>query len=156
MRSKQYFTSIKNNPHEISTDPKKDQWNLSGVNVKTWGILILRINFRQSKQKESSILHSPELWAKVLYFGIKRLWCSVCRTSFQSSLLFQDNASVLTLLLFQRQENLIYPPRHTIWQALSGLHPYVCTGDESILISWKDSMLSLYQDAGTDTLWFGP
>ena len=22
MRSKQYFTSIKNNPHEISTDPK--------------------------------------------------------------------------------------------------------------------------------------
>ena len=23
MRSKQYFTSIKNNPHEISTDPKK-------------------------------------------------------------------------------------------------------------------------------------
>ena len=24
MRSKQYFTSIKNNPHEISTDPEKD------------------------------------------------------------------------------------------------------------------------------------
>ena len=23
MRSKQYFTSIKNNPHEISTDPSK-------------------------------------------------------------------------------------------------------------------------------------
>ena len=23
MRSKQYFTSIKNNPHEISTDPDK-------------------------------------------------------------------------------------------------------------------------------------
>ena len=25
MRSKQYFTSIKNNPHEISTDPIKGQ-----------------------------------------------------------------------------------------------------------------------------------
>ena len=24
MRSKQYFTSIKNNPHEISTDPGED------------------------------------------------------------------------------------------------------------------------------------
>ena len=24
MRSKQYFTSIKNNPHEISTDPSKE------------------------------------------------------------------------------------------------------------------------------------
>ena len=29
-------------------------------NLRDW-ILILRINFRQSKQKESSILHSPEL-----------------------------------------------------------------------------------------------
>ena len=27
MRSKQYFTSIKNNPHEISTDPNKYKWN---------------------------------------------------------------------------------------------------------------------------------
>ena len=25
MRSKQYFTSIKNNPHEISTDPEAGQ-----------------------------------------------------------------------------------------------------------------------------------
>ena len=25
MRSKQYFTSIKNNPHEISTDPESQQ-----------------------------------------------------------------------------------------------------------------------------------
>ena len=35
-------------------------YSLIRINVKTWGILILRINFRQSKQKESSILHSPE------------------------------------------------------------------------------------------------
>ena len=28
MRSKQYFTSIKNNPHEISTDPQSIKlWN---------------------------------------------------------------------------------------------------------------------------------
>ena len=27
MRSKQYFTSIKNNPHEISTDPESRQVN---------------------------------------------------------------------------------------------------------------------------------
>ena len=26
MRSKQYFTSIKNNPHEISTDPQEVEW----------------------------------------------------------------------------------------------------------------------------------
>lgn len=27
MRSKQYFTSIKNNPHEISTDPRNPYSN---------------------------------------------------------------------------------------------------------------------------------
>ena len=33
MRSKQYFTSIKNNPHEISTDPNighEDEWEQFG------------------------------------------------------------------------------------------------------------------------------
>ena len=36
MRSKQYFTSIKNNPHEISTDPQKRISEIfQGVNVKT-------------------------------------------------------------------------------------------------------------------------
>ena len=31
MRSKQYFTSIKNNPHEISTDPKSQREIVDGI-----------------------------------------------------------------------------------------------------------------------------
>ena len=34
MRSKQYFTSIKNNPHEISTDPQKQNTSPLQVSKK--------------------------------------------------------------------------------------------------------------------------
>ena len=34
MRSKQYLTSIKNNPHEISTDPYKLQLKIKGIPKK--------------------------------------------------------------------------------------------------------------------------
>ena len=54
MRSKQYFTSIKNNPHEISTDPK----------------IFRRIsaNYKEDKTKATSNFHclSP-------YVGMRRL-----------------------------------------------------------------------------------
>ena len=53
------------------------------INVKTWGILILRINFRQPKQKESLIFHSPKLWAKVLYVSIKGFRSCVRGTSLE-------------------------------------------------------------------------
>ena len=57
MRYLQYG-QIKTTNHQFWTfrDLKSDQRK----NLRDW-ILILRINFRQSKQKESSILHSPEL-----------------------------------------------------------------------------------------------
>ena len=41
------------------------------VNVKTWGIHSLCINFSKSEQKESSVLHSSELCAELLNFGIE-------------------------------------------------------------------------------------
>ena len=51
------------------------------VNVKTWGIHSLCINFRQSEQEESSVLYSSELCAELLYFCIERFGSSVCWTS---------------------------------------------------------------------------
>ena len=75
---------------------------------------------------------------------MQRLW-----NASQRSLWFPDNVSVWILPLFQRQGSLIYLLHHTTLQVLSMPRPYVCTDGKLIPVSWKDSMLSLYQD----TLW---
>ena len=63
------------NPPRITTEPR------FRVNVKTWGIHSLCINFRQSEQEENSVLYSSELCAELLYFCIERFGSSVCWTS---------------------------------------------------------------------------
>ena len=55
----------------------------SWINVKTWGIRWLGINFRQPEQKEGLILYSSELWMEALYFCIEGFRCSICGTLFK-------------------------------------------------------------------------
>ncbi len=59
--------------------------------------------------------------------------------------------SVWILPLLRKQGIPICPLRHTIWQVSSKRYPYACTGDISVRVSLKDSMLSLYRDI----LWRG-
>ena len=55
MRSKQYFTSIKNNPHEISTDPKIGQNSKSAA--KLYKILQTKNCFPTHVEKQSQHKH---------------------------------------------------------------------------------------------------
>ena len=54
MQSKQYFTKIKNYPHEKSTEPQYDRWNLSFTELYL-NIFVNLIGQKESEKVSLSI-----------------------------------------------------------------------------------------------------
>ena len=69
MRSKQYFTSIKNNPHEISTDPNK---YLSPVAVKKYKAEKNKLTV-SLKENAPFVIYSDKPLLKCQYASYKKL-----------------------------------------------------------------------------------
>ena len=70
MRSKQYFTSIKNNPHEISTDPFYIR--LLQTDKKVYQVPESLFIYRIKEESRSTQCQKEENWTKVLIYIYKK------------------------------------------------------------------------------------